>query len=89
MKKLGDFLLPALARKGLKNQSESALVCFWVKEWPDCQAEPVSFSRGILKLSVASSSAAQDLQMREGDLIGYLNKKAGKKLVKGIRIIKV
>lgn len=88
MKKLGDFMLPALAKKGLKKESEGALVCFHAEEWGKPLVKPISFATGILKVSVPSSSAAQELSMREEDLIKYINDKMGKKLVRTIRIVK-
>lgn len=77
----------ALAGKGLSQSAESAMICFWAKEWANTRFDPISFSRGILKVSVRSASAASELQMREEELLEYLNKRVGKKLIKRLRIM--
>lgn len=87
MKRLGDFIMPALARRGLKKTTESALVCFYAGEWGKSRFKPLAYSKGVLKVSVASSSAAQTLQMEEEKLISYLNGRLGKKLIKSVRIV--
>jgi hypothetical protein len=87
MKKLGDFLLPALAKKGLGKTVQGSLVCFYATECSDGLFEALSFSRGILKVSVSSSSAAQEVQMKEEKLVKFINDKIGAPVVKSIRSI--
>ncbi|OQA04991.1 MAG: hypothetical protein BWY68_00016 [bacterium ADurb.Bin400] len=87
MKKLSDFLKPTLAGKGLKKGAEGAEVCFYAKEWGKDLLDPISFSRGILKVSVSSSSAAQALVMEEEELIKVINTKIGHPLVKSIKVV--
>ncbi|MEK9155832.1 MAG: DciA family protein [Patescibacteria group bacterium] len=87
MKKLGDFILGTLAKKGLGKTALSAQVCFLANEQGNDLFRAESFSRAILKVSVASSAAAQELQMKEEVLIDLINSKMGKKYVKSIRII--
>ena len=87
MEKLDKFLTSSLAKKGLGKAVIGAQICFYALEWGNSRFEPISFSRGILKVSVSSSSAASELQMEEEKLIQYLNSKIGKKVVKSVRII--
>lgn len=87
MEKIDKLLLSTMIKKGLGDPALGALVCFWAKEWAKTRFEPISFSRGILKVSVRSSAAASELQIIEEDLIDYLNKKAGRKIVRRIRIM--
>jgi len=89
MKKLNEFLLPALAKRGLKKTVQSAEVCFFAQEWGKGRFTAISFSRGILKVSVTSSSAAQSLQMDEEKLVDFLNNKIGPNTVKSVRIMNV
>ena len=87
MDKLDKFLRPALAKKGLLGAATSAEICFLAQDWGKGRFEPISFSKGVLKVSVASSSSASELQMESDNLIEYLNKKIGREVVKSVRII--
>lgn len=87
MDKLGNFLDKALARRGLKKVSKSAQICFYADEWGKGAFIPINFSAGILKVSVSSSAAAQELQMKEDELVDHLNTRLGKKLVEKVRIV--
>lgn len=89
MKKLGDFLMTALNRKGLGKETKSALICFLADKYADGRFKSISFSRGVLKVSCASSSAAQMVQMEEEKIITYLNRELKKETVKGLRIINI
>ncbi|MFA5926712.1 MAG: DciA family protein [Patescibacteria group bacterium] len=87
MKKIGEFIFSSMAKKGLIKETVGAQICFYAESWGKYPFRSVSFSRGILKVSVTSSSAAQELQMKEEEIIEYLNKKIGRKIVKGVRIV--
>lgn len=87
MKKVGELLISSMAKKGLAREAIGAEVCFFADGWGKHSFRSVSFSRGILKVSVASSSAAQELQMKEEEIVNYLNKKMGKEIVKRVRIV--
>ena len=87
MDKLGKILRPALAKKGLLGAATSAEICFLAEEWGKGHFGAISYSKGILKLSVVGSSAASELSMKEEELISYLNEKLGREHVKQIRIM--
>jgi hypothetical protein len=87
MEKIDKILGRRLANKGLAKASQGALVCFYAKEWGIGLFQPISFSYGVLKVSVASSPAASELNMKEGELVDFLNKKIGRNAVRSIRII--
>lgn len=87
MDKLDKILRPSLAKKGLLGAAISAEICFLAEEWGKGRFQAISFSRGILKLSVESSSAASELSMEQDKLISYLNGKQGKNIVKSVRIV--
>jgi hypothetical protein len=89
MKKLGDFLLPALARKGLGKEARSALICFLANKYADGRFSAISFSRGVLRVSVTSSAAAQMVQMEEEKIIAHLNGEMKRECVKSVRIVNV
>ncbi len=87
MKKLGDFMMTALNRKGLGKETKSALICFLADKYADGRFKSISFSRGVLKVSVSSSAAAQMVQMDEENIITHLNREMKKETVKSIRIV--
>jgi hypothetical protein len=87
MDKLDKFLRPALAKRGLLPAATSAEVCFLAEEWGNGRFLAISFSKGILKLIVPSSSAASELSMEQDNLIEFLNKKLNKNVVKSVRIV--
>jgi hypothetical protein len=92
MDKLSDFLNNSLNNKGLSGATGGAVVCFWADEWGKGRFKPISYSRGTLKVSVDSASAAQELQMESHKLIKHLNVIAAKNngpKVREIRIINV
>ena len=86
MDKLEKIIKQRLAERGLLKTTEGAQVCFYAKEWADTLFQPISFTRGVLKVFVKSSSAAQSLQMREEELILFLNAKMKREIVRRIRI---
>ena len=79
--------MSTMAKKGLGEAALGSLVCFFASKWTSTRFSPISFSRGILKVSVSSAAAASELQMKEEDLIDFLNGKIKKKVVKRIRIL--
>lgn len=87
MEKLDKILRHRLKEKGLSGAAEGAEVCFWAEKWGKSRCRPISFSNGVLKLSVTSSSEASELQMESEKLIEFVNQKLGKKIVQRIRII--
>ncbi|MFA6963191.1 MAG: DciA family protein [Patescibacteria group bacterium] len=87
MDNLKNILNRSLAKRGLKKTLEGPLVCFYCAEWPGQPFTPVSYANGVLKVSVASSPAAAELQMVESELKEFLNKKTAKQTVRQIRIV--
>ena len=89
MEKLDKILDKALAKKGLLKQARGAEICFYSESWNRIPFSPISFSKGILKVSVESSVAASELSMKEEELINFINEKAGYKAVKKLRIVNI
>jgi predicted nucleic acid-binding Zn ribbon protein len=87
MDRLNKFLKPSLAKKGLLGTAESAQICFYATKWTLTPFSPISCAKGVLKVSVLSSSASSELQMQEENLISFINTKIGREIVKSIRII--
>ncbi len=84
MDKLNKILLPALAKKGLGKATKSAMVCFYAEKWGNGRLRAISFSEGILKLSVNSSAAASEMDMQKDELINYLKNNCPRNFVKKI-----
>jgi len=82
MDKLSKILLPALAKKGLGKATSSAMICFYAEKWGNGRFKAISFSEGLLKLSVKSSSQAMELDMQKGELLEFLKQYVGKKRIK-------
>lgn len=89
MDKLSEFLNKSLVDKGLSRATGGALVCFWADEWGMGRFKPISYWRGILKVSVDSASAAQEIQMESHKLIKHLNKKASESDAPKVREIRI
>ncbi|OQB05631.1 MAG: hypothetical protein BWY19_00900 [bacterium ADurb.Bin212] len=92
MDKLSDFLNSSLNNKGLSGATGGAVVCFWADEWGKGRFKPISYFRGVLKVSVDSASAAQELQMESHKLIKHLNLIAAQNngpKVREIRIVNI
>lgn len=87
MDKLNKILMESLAKKGIAGTAQSAQICFYAEKWEKIHLAPISFSKGVLKVSVKSSSEASELQMLSEDLIDYLNTKIGRKIVRNLRIV--
>ena len=87
MDKVGNLLLKSLSKRGLAGTAISAEICYFADEWGKSRFKSISFSRGVLKVSVRSSAAAQELSMDEEKLIKHLNKKIGREIVKRVRIM--
>ncbi len=86
MDKIDKILIPALAKRGLVGAATSAQICFYASKWTKIRFNPVSFTGGILKVSCTSCAAASELQMREDELIDFVNEKAKRDIVKKLRI---
>ncbi len=75
MEKIGKILMGAMAKKAVGKAARSAMVCFYADEWGKHTFKAVSFSGGILKLSVTSSSHAMELEIQKEQLATYLKDK--------------
>jgi len=87
MEKVSKILLRRLADKGLAGVAISSQLCYFADEWSKGRFKSISFSRGILKVSVRSSAASQEISMEEEKLVEFLNKKIGREIVKRVRIV--
>jgi len=87
MEKLDKILADVLSKKGLTKTTQGAMVCFYAKEWGNDLFQPISFQKGILKVSVASSPAASEVHIKEAELVDFLNNKLSKQLVRTVRIV--
>lgn len=85
MDQVGKHLLRVMAKRGLAGAAIGSQICYFADKWADGRFRAISFSRGVLKVSVRSSAAAQELSMDEEKLIKYLNSKIVKPIVKRIR----
>lgn len=87
MEKLDKILRESLTKKGLSRATSGAMVCFYADEWGNGLFQAISFSGGILKVSVCSSPASSELQIKENELIDYLNQKLGRSSVRQVKIV--
>jgi len=87
MDKIDKILLPVMAKKGLGGAAVSSQICFYATEYGKGCFEAISYSKGVLKLSVRDSIDAGEVQMMSEEIIGYVNKKLRREIVKRIRII--
>ena len=87
MEKLKKLLLPVMAKKGLGGAAVSSQICFYANEWGKDRFDAISYSRGVLKLSVRDSIDAGEVQMESEGIISYVNSKMGRDIVKRIRIV--
>ena len=87
MDKVGNLLLKSLAKRGLAGAAISSQICYLADKWGKGRFKSISYSRGVLKVSVRSSAAAQEISIDEEKLVEYLNKKIGRSIVKRVRII--
>lgn len=87
MDKLDKLLDKALAKNNLLKQARSAEICFLADKWGMGLFQTTSFLNGQLKVSVQSSPAASELEMKKEELKDYLNQKLNKNTVKNVRII--
>jgi len=87
MEKINKILTRSLAKKGLYGTARSAQICFYAEEWGKGRFRAVSYTKGVLKVSVSGSCAASELQMEEEKLTQYLNEKLGGEIVKRLKII--
>ena len=87
MDRLKKILLPAMAKKGLGGAAVSSQICFYATEYGKGCFSAISFSKGVLKLSCVDSIDAGEVQMMSEEIIGHVNKKMGREIVKRIRIV--
>jgi len=87
MERLNKIIKQSLAKRSLSLTAQAAQICFYAEKWGSGRLSAISFSKGVLKVSVNSSPAASELEMSKHDLIESVNKKLGKELVKQVRII--
>jgi len=76
-----------MAKKGLGGAAVSSQICFYANEWGKDRFDAISYSRGVLKLSVRDSIDAGEVQMESEGIISYVNSKMGRDIVKRIRIV--
>jgi len=87
MDKISKILKGSLGKKGLMGAATSAHICFLAEKWARGRFVPISYSKGVLKVSVKSSAHAQEVSMKEEEIILYINEKIERKCVKRIRIV--
>jgi len=87
MDKVGKYLMKVMADKGLAGAAVSSQICFYATEYGKGSFGVISYSRGVLKLSVEDSIDAGEVQMMSEEIISHVNKKIGREMVKRIRII--
>lgn len=81
--------MKVMAEKGLAGAACASQICFYANELGKERFDAVSYSQGVLKLSVADSIDAGEVQMESEKIIDYCNNKIGRNLVKRIRIVNV
>ena len=79
--------MKVMADKGLAGAAVSSQICFYATEYGKGSFEVISYSRGVLKLSVADSIDAGEVQMMSEEITNYVNAKIRRKMVKRIRIV--
>ena len=87
MDKVSKILLPVMVKKGLGGAAVSAQICFYADEWGKDRFDAISYTKGVLKLSVRDSIDAGEVQMDSEKIIDFVNKKIGRQIVKRIRIV--
>jgi len=87
MDKIDKILLPVMAKKGLGGAAVSSQICFYANEWGKDRFDAISYSRGVLKLSVGAAIDAGEVQMESEEIISYVNSKMGREIVKRVRIV--
>jgi hypothetical protein len=87
MDKIGKILHSSLAKSGIGKEAVAAEICYWADKMACGEFRALSFLNGTLKISVSSSTAASEVQIKEEGIIESINEKIGKKLIKKIRIM--
>ena len=87
MDHINKILHHSLSKKGLMGVATSAEICFWAEKLGKGSFAPISYARGVLKVSVSSAPAASELQIRQEEIISQINKKIGREIVRSIRIV--
>lgn len=87
MDKIDKIIRDRLAKNKSLGAYQSAQICFLADKWGNGRFKAVSFQKGVLKVSVGSSSAASELKMQEDELIDSINSSMGKKIIRSLRIL--
>lgn len=86
MEKFDTILRSRLTNKKLSGTLRAAQICFYVSKWGKTPCKAISFSKGVLRVSVNSSSAASELEIQKEDLISFINEKISNNVVRLVRI---
>ncbi len=82
MIQIKDLLTKILNKYNLKKAAEAAFVCnIWNKEIKIKDTFALFFKNNILTIKVKNSTLANELKLKEKELIDKINKKIKKKLV--------
>lgn len=87
MEKLNKILQASLNKKGIGKEALAAQVCYYAYVWSNGECKPVSFQRGVLKIGVKSSSQSSEYQMKQEEIIKFINEKLKKVLVREVRFV--
>lgn len=87
MDRINKILMPVMVKKGLGGAAVASQICFYASEYGKGSFVATSFSKGVLKLNCADSIDAGEVQMMSEEIIDFVNKKMGKKIVARIRIV--
>lgn len=93
MEKISKLTRNTLAGKKLGRAAEAAFICHVanrvLKEIFDKdflkEIKIISFKESILYIEIANSCYAQELKIKEGEIVGKINRSIGKNLVGKIR----
>jgi hypothetical protein len=86
MEKIDQILHSRLTKKKLSGTLQAAQICFYVSQWGKTPCQAISFTKGILRVSVDSSPAASELEIQKEDLISFINEKLGRNSVRLVKI---
>lgn len=87
MDKLDKIMRMSMAKKGMRKVTQGAQICFYAEEWANGRFIPISYLNGTLKIAVASSSAASEMQMEIENILDFVNEKIRYKALHQVRII--
>jgi hypothetical protein len=81
---ISNILSRNLARKGLLKAANCARACGVARDIGKGDYEPISFCRGVLKVSVDSSAKAHLVKLQEKMIISKINEALKEEVVKKI-----